>query len=277
MNTYVTDKYAGMLTEEDVGNLFNLLVVKLGNNRSEAARRCGLTGKATYDWEKAAYVKLGTKKKVLNTALTETFLETIEYLLDRSADRSLDLLRTILSSLYANAIEAESRDNFEAALMGFEAVQMKYQGMIKDGIRNEVAEMLSLLRRRTLDFGLPARARNLNELSSEEIVDAIRIVGHLYIENPTEAELFAERDLGLPTKALKPVIQTFKDLCIAKRVQTTGIAEPSKETQRTASAGGALLWTIGFEPPPPIQPTLAIPMEIKFEKEDLIHEITTAS
>jgi hypothetical protein len=277
LTTYIADKYAGMLTEEDVANLFNLLVAKLDNNRSEAARRCGLTGKATYDWEEAAYVKLGTKKKVLNTALTETFLETIEYLLGRSAGRSLDLLRTILSTLYANAIEAGSQNDFESALTKFEMIHMRYQGMIRDGIHDEVTDMLPHLRKRALDFGLPLRTKSLNELSAEELVDAIQIVGHLYIENPTEAELFAERDLGLPTGALKPVIQTFRDLCTARRVQTTAIAETPKETQRTAAAGATLLWTIGFERPSPIQPAVAIPQPGKLVEEGLLHEITKAN
>jgi hypothetical protein len=277
LTTYTADKYAGMLTEEDVANLFNLLVAKLDNNRSEAARRCGLTGKATYDWEEAAYVKLGTKKKVVNTALTETFLETIEYLLGRSTDRSLDLLRTILSTLYANAIEAGSQNDFEVALTRFEMIQRRYQGMIRDGIHDEVTDMLSLLRKRALDFGLPLRTKSLNELSAEELVDAIQIVGHLYIENPTEAELFAERDLGLTTQALKPVIQTFRDLCIARRVQTTAIAGTPEETQRTAAAGAALLWTVAFERSSPTQPAVAIPQLGKLAEKGPIYEITQAN
>lgn len=232
MATYILEKYAGMLTEEDVANLFDFLVKKLGNNRSQAARRCGLTGKATYDWEGAAYVKLGTKRKVLNASLEVTFLQTIEYLLGRSAYRSLDLLRTILSTLYADAIEAMSKEEFQSSLNRFETIKIRYQGMIKDGIQDEATDMSSLLRKKALDLGVPLRTKSINELSAEELVNAIQIVGHLYLENPSEAELFAVRDLGLPTDAVKPVIQTFRNLCFARKVQTSAITEiPKLERQ----------------------------------------------
>lgn len=277
MATYITDKYAGMLTEEDVANLFNLLVTKLNNNRSEAARRCGLTSKATYDWEDTTYVKLGTKKKVLNTVLTETFLETIEYLLGRSADRSLDLLRTILSTLYANAIEAGSQNDFVATLTRFETIQKRYQGMIRDGIHDEVADMLSLLRKRALDLGLPLRTKSISEFSVEELVDAIQIVGHLYIENPSEAEMFAARDLGLPIDVLKPVIQTFGNLCFARQVQTSAIGETHKVKQELSVAVTGSFW-----PPERGHPYPTLTGEItqkreRTEEEELFHELTTTA
>ena len=236
LSTYITDKYAGMLTEEDVANLFDLLVQKLGNNRSEAARRCGLTGKATYDWEDTAYVKLGTKKKVLNAALGETFLETIEYLLGRSTSRNLDLLRTILSTLYADAIEAQSREDFEVALNRFEKIHIRYQGTIRDGIQDEVTDMSSFLRKKALDLGMPLRTKTISEFSSEELVDAIQLVGHLYTENPSEAELFAVRDLELPTDVLKPVMQTFRNLCFTRQIQTSAMTEIHKGEQKPVAA-----------------------------------------
>lgn len=232
MATYITDKYAGMLTEEDAANLFGLLVQKLGNNRSEAARRCGLTGKATYDWEDTAYMKLGTKKKVLNAALGETFLETTEYLLGRSTNRNLDLLRTILSTLYADAIEAQSKEDFEAALNRFEKIHTRYQGTIRDGIQDEVTDMSSFLRKKALDFGMPLRTKTISELSSGELLDAIQLVGHLYIENPAEAELFAVRDLELPTDVLKPMMQTFRNLCFTRQMQTSAMTETRKAEQK---------------------------------------------
>lgn len=242
MTIYIADKYAGMLTEEDVANLFNLLVAKLDNNRSEAARRCGLTGKATYDWGEAAYVKLGTKKKVLNASLEATFLETIEYLLGRSSYRSLDLLRTILSTLYADAIEAPSKEDFEATLNRFEKVHIRYQGTIKDGIQDEVTDMSSFLRKKALDLGVSLRTKTINEFSAEELVDAIQIVGHLYIENPPEAELFAVRDLGLPTDVLKPVLQTFRNLCFTRQMQTSAMTEIPKVKQEPVAAVVKPFW-----------------------------------
>jgi hypothetical protein len=279
LNSYITDKYAGMLTEDDVANLFDVLVKKLSGNRSEAARRCGLTGKATYDWEGAAYVKLGTKKKVLEASLREIFLETVEYLVGRSTNRTLDLLRTILSTLYANALEATSRNEFKNAFAKFETIRVGHQGMIKDGIRDEAADMTSLLRKKASELGVPLEERTMNEFSGEEMINAIQLIGHVYVENPMEAETFAEKDLGLPSDVLKPIIQTFKSLCFTREMQTTAMADMHKRVdQRPLTAtGGRLFWTVYPQAFVALH-DVAIQQPIgESAKEAMLHEITTAT
>lgn len=188
MKSYITDKYAGMLTENDVENLFNLLVANLGGNRSEAARKCGITGKATYDWVGAAYVKLGTKEKVLEASLRTNFLETVEYLLNQSTDRNLDLLRTTLGTFYADALEAPSQNDFKNDFEKFEAIRTRHQGLIRDGIYNEVANMTTSLRDKAEELGLPLQPKAMNDLSAEELLNVIQLVGQIYVENPTQAE-----------------------------------------------------------------------------------------
>jgi hypothetical protein len=249
LNSYITDKYAGMLTEEDVGNLFGLLVKKLDDNRSEAARRCGLTGKATYDWEEATYVELGTKRKVLEASLRENFLETVEFLLGRSKSRSLDLLRTILSTLYANALETTSGNDFENTLAKFETIRLRHQGLIKDGIQDEITDMASLLRKRASELGVHVKERTINEFSGEEMINALQLIGHVYVENPIEAERFAVRDLGIPADVLEPIIQTFKNLCFTKEVQTAAFLDiQGRLDQRTVTAAaGKLFGTIVYQ------------------------------
>jgi hypothetical protein len=225
LDGYLAEKYAGILTEEDVGNLFDSLVKKLVNNRSEAARRCGLTGKATYDWERATYVKLATKKKVLEASLEEDFIETVDYLLGRNSDRSVDLLRAVLSMLYADAIEAVSRAGFEPVFQKFERIRARYQGFIRDNVRDEVEDMIHALRNRASELGVAAAEKSVDELSPRELIDGLQILGHIYLESPQEAEAFAERDLGLPKQALEPMMQTFRDLCTLKRLRATAVDE----------------------------------------------------
>lgn len=220
MNSYITDKYAGMLTEEDVGSLFDSLAKQLGGNRSEAARRCGLTGKATYDWEQATYVKLETKKKVLEASLRENFLATVEYLLIQSSNKSLDLLRTILSTLYANALEAASPNEFKTMLDKFEEIRIAHRGLIRDRINDEIADMSSMLKNKASDLGFSLAAKSISDFSAEEMINAVQLVGHLYAENPVQAETFALKDLDLPVDALKPVIETFQNLCFVKEAHT---------------------------------------------------------
>lgn len=227
LSTYLAEKYAGMLTEEDVSILFNLLAESLDGNRSEAARQCGLTGKATYDWQDASYVKLGTKNKVLQASLTCNFIDTVEYLLSRSSDRTLDLLRTILENLYANALESVASDQFTKAYTNFEKVRTSHLGLIRDSIQSEVSEMMMPLREKAVTFGIVIEPKSINDFSSQELLNVIHIIGQLYSENPLQAQEFAEKEIGLPSQTVKPIIETFKNLCFA-RIHTNHIDENKK-------------------------------------------------
>lgn len=219
LDSYIADKYSRILTKEDVNQLFNKLTEKLQGNRSEAARQCGLTGKATYDWEKAGYVKLETKRKVLEVCLNNDFLETIEYLLSRSSERTVDILRTILSTIYAEAIETNSREQFRVLLNKFDALKIRYRGLIRDQIEKEVAEMTWLLGKKALELEMPLRKRPIADLSAQELLEAIRLIGSLYAENPTEAKRFAIEDLGIPLETLETILPTFKELSYMKEVE----------------------------------------------------------
>jgi len=234
LSTYIADKYAVLLTEEDVSVLFDRLAKEFGGNRSEAARQCGLTGKATYDWERAAYVKLGTKKKVLEASLKKDFLSTLEYLLSKSNDRNLDLLQMILSTLYANALETTSSESFKANFTKFEMIRRRNLGLIRDGMQAEVTDMSTMLKNRATEIGIQVAPKSVNEFSAEEIINAVQLVGHIYSENPAEAQLVAETDLGLPVNAIKPVIQTFSDLCFTRKIQATVSDETETRSKQLA-------------------------------------------
>jgi hypothetical protein len=207
-----------MLTEQDVQRLFEMLTVKLNGNRSEAARKCDLTGKATYDWEKAGYVKLRTKKNVLQACLEIDFLGTIEYLLSQNSERTIDVLRTTLSTIYADATETNSKEEFSGLLDRFETLNVKYRGLIKDQIEDEVSDMSRFLKKKALELGIPIREMSIEDLSTRQLLDAIQLVGRMYIENPLEAEKFVKEDLNLPMEAWKQILETFKELSYAKEM-----------------------------------------------------------
>lgn len=222
MSSYIVEKCAGILAEEDVRELFDALTNKLEGNRSEAARRCGLTGKATYDWERARYVKLVTKRKVLEASLAADFLSTVEYLLNRSSERTGDLLRTILSTIYANALEAESRGIFIAFFDKFEVLKMKYRGFIRDQNEEEVSGMAQFLESKAVDFGIPLQEKSIEDVSSQELLGKIELIGRVYFGDPAEAERLASEDLGISKQTLKPILQTFEKLS-----HKSGVKPPS--------------------------------------------------
>ncbi len=226
MTSYIAEKYAEMLTEDDVASVFDILTRALGGNRSEAARQAGLTGKATYDWAQVAYVKLGTKKKVLDAALRVNFTSTVEYLLEQSTDRNIDLLRTVLGSFYANALESDSPEGFRVMQSKFETIRKNHLGLIRDGIQHEVIDMEVSLKSKGEQLGIFIEAKTVDDLSGKELLDAIELVGNVYAENPVQAELLAAKDIGLPVEAVKPIVATFKNLCFASKMQTNTIVEP---------------------------------------------------
>lgn len=245
MSSYIGEKYAAILTEEDVGNLFNALVKKLGN-RSEAARQCGLTGKATYDWEETKYVKLQTKRKVLEACLKNDFPETIEYLLSRSSERTVDVLRTVLSTIYADAVEADSREELEVILDKFEALKIRHRGLIRDTIEDEVSDMENRLCEKAQRSGVPLRRKPIEDLSAKELLDQLPMITHFYLENPLEAENFAREDLVLPEEALKPIFQTFRDLTHVRDVTASTVAagNPVLEKYKYPMVDGSVIyWT----------------------------------
>ena len=216
LSEYLTEKYAGILSEEDVNLLFKTLIKVLGNNRSRAARECGVTDKATYDWETANYIKLGTKRKVLRASLTHNYLSAIEFLLQKSKDRNLDLLETIFSTLYADGLEANTKEEFNDKLRRFEEIRSRNIGLIQDGLQREVLEMSMALKTKAEQFGIAPKPATIKDYSGEEILNLISMIGNLYSENPIQAEIAAEKDFRLPITIMKPIITTFKTLSLGK-------------------------------------------------------------
>lgn len=225
LDSYIANKYARVLTKENVSQLFDTLTERLQGNRSEATRQCGLTGKATYDWEKAGYVKLETKRKVLEACLRIDFLDTIEYLLSRSSERTVDILRTILSTIYAEAIETDAKEQIGALFNKFDTLKTRYRGLIRDQIEEEVADMTWLLSEKALELGISLRQRLIKDFSAQELLESIRLTGDIYAENPTEAERFAKDDLNLPTETLRIILPIFRELSSIKKVKAEAVTE----------------------------------------------------
>ena len=211
MPTYIAERYAGILTKEDVGQLFNALTSKLHGNRSEAARQCGLTGKATYDWEKARYVKLTTKRKVLETCLRIDFLGTVEYLLKRSSERTVDVLRTILSSIYNEAIETNSKEQIIILLDKFNALRTQYRGLINDRIMDEAADMLWMLRQKAQELEVPVPPKSIEDISAKELLEVLPLISDMYLKNPQGAPAIA-KTLNLPPQSIEMLLPTFEKL-----------------------------------------------------------------
>lgn len=211
LQSYITEKYAGILTREDVGNLFSRLTSKLGGNRSESARQSNLTIKATYDWEKTRYIKLKTKAKVLDACLRMDFLNTVEYLLERSSDRTVDVLRTIMSFMFNEAMETKSSEKFAILMQRFVSIRKAHQGLIYDEIKDEVTDMMSLIKQKSLELEVAPPEKSIEALSLEEWLDLFPTIVDTYIGNPQAAQTLA-KTLDLPTEAVDVLMENLEKL-----------------------------------------------------------------
>lgn len=219
MPSYIADRYAATLTTEDTASLFDALTDKLHGNRSEAARQCDLTGKTTYDWEKASYVKINTRRKVLEACLRIDFLSTVEYLLKRSNERATDILRTVLSTIYAEAVETRSAEEFAVLLERFETLTSEYRGLVYDKIKDEVTDMLWTLKQRAQELKVSARQKSIDDISARELLQFLPLLAEMYLSRPKEAPMIAET-LDFPRESIEMLWPTFEKLRPAEEAMT---------------------------------------------------------
>lgn len=215
MSEYISERYAGILTKEDISQLFNRLTEIKKGNRSEATRQCGLTGKATYDWENAAYLKLATKQKVLDACLKADFINTTDYLLTRSNERTVDVLRTLLSTIYSRAVEVDAKEQFNTCFNKFENLRTQYRGLIKDKIDDEVNDMNAILKQIALELELPVPPRTLDDISTKELLDIVPLIVDIYMKNPQEVQNIANV-LDFPKETVEKLLSTFEKIRLAK-------------------------------------------------------------
>jgi len=216
---YIADRYAATLTTEDTAYLFNALTNKLHGNRSEAARQCDLTGKTTYDWGIASYVKINTRRKVLEACLKIDFLDTVEYLLKRSNERAIDILRTVLSTIYAEAVETASPEQYAILLDRFERLTSEYHGLVYDKIKDEVTDMLWTLRQKAQELKVPVRPKSIDEISAKELLQALPLLAEIYLSRPKEAPMIAET-FEFPPDSIKMLWPIFEKLRPTEEIVT---------------------------------------------------------
>ena len=155
MSEVIVERYASILSPQDVRQLFNRLEENVGS-RLEAAKLCGLERKTVYDWEKTGDIKLRTKKKVL-TALVENLVdETLEFMTGRSFETSVDILRIYLSALYETAVSEEiSKTAFQQLVSKFEEAKKQYPGLIIGHLEPEIENMLRSLSEKAAALEIP--------------------------------------------------------------------------------------------------------------------------
>jgi len=224
MHDYIVDSFAGILTKKDVIDLFWALTWYYKGNRSEAARRIGVTGAATYGWERANYIKFSTKKKVLAANLESNFLDTVEFLFKRTSERNTDILRTVLMTLYSEALQTESVSLFQDLISRFYAIKMNYRGVIRDNLEDEVSEMEFTLEQKAEDIGVSIPQRQVNDLTTQQFISMLPLIVMEYQKHTTTPNIAAE-NLNLPIEETQSIWSAFK------------LIQPTQRLRRASSEG----------------------------------------
>lgn len=192
MSTYHIGEYAGALTKDDVIDLFEIL--KESYSISEAARLCELKRKTIYDWEEVDYIKLKTKKKVLNTVINFQPEKTLEFLLKRFEENTADILYIYFTFIYEKAIVKEShKEVFKKFFDRFNEIKQEYSGLIHKRLGEEIGDLSQVFKETAINLGIPVPPLSLNEIKSTDIVEILPDVMR---------DLFSERYRGLTTSSI---------------------------------------------------------------------------
>lgn len=167
MSSIMAEKYANLLTMEDVVRLFELLEKAIGN-KTEAAKACGLERKTTYGWEITKEIRLSTKKKVLAALIENLTEETLDFMTEKSAQASVDILRIYLSAIYEKAMNERNASNFFRLASKFEETKQKYAGLIADYLETEVANMSELIPEKANELRVTFQPSPLNVVKLSE-------------------------------------------------------------------------------------------------------------
>lgn len=173
MASYLAQKYAPLLTKEDTQQLFKTLA-KLYGSIKNAALKCGIQRKTIYDWPDVADVKLTTKTKILETSIRAKSDYTLRFLLERSEDRTSELLYVMLTRFYERAMTPElDQRTFVAIAKKFERLRKRHAGLIFEHLEEEVADMSHLIRDRAKDLQASLPPPAIETMKSGQILELL--------------------------------------------------------------------------------------------------------
>ena len=232
---YLAERYAHLLSKEDVLELFQDLVKAYQENLSEACRKCGIQRKTAYDWARARSLRLSTKKKVLEALIKTKPERTLDFLLARSKETTVDLLSLNLSYVYTKAM-AESTDprSFVDAVKKFEKIKSKHIGLTWE-LEEEMGDMTYHLREKALTLQVPLATEFVDVIKPSQMLEMI----------PSVVSAISRRRFASPS-------QLATDLKVPEnlvQVISQAIGIPIFGAPRTETAQSGLPFDIGELPP----------------------------
>lgn len=227
MSSMIAEKYANLLTGEDVVRLFELLETVIGS-KTDAAKICGLERKTTYGWKTTKEIKLKTKKKVLAALIENLTEETLQFMSEKSVQASVDILRTYLFAIYERAVNETKASNFLRLASKFEESKQKYAGLIAEHLETEVGNMSELITEKASELRVPFKPSpldvvKLSEFSEHLIPSLIRTISMLSPYTP-ESEIASI--FNIPDEFVQTLSDALHEHYVAIRIPTPMKPEP---------------------------------------------------
>jgi len=139
-------KYSEILTKGDIIDLFKML--EENKTLSEICKKIGIDRKTVYNWEKVKEIKRSTKIKILTEALKTKPKETLEFLADKSIERTTEIISELLTVLYEQAMKTENSEEFTKTYKEFKRILTKYNKSLLKETTNEISELLYRLNKK---------------------------------------------------------------------------------------------------------------------------------
>jgi len=224
MAEIIVDSYAHLLTKDDAYDLFQKLIDAHGS-REQASQACGLERKTTYNWSKTEEMKVETKKKILR-AFFDLFTEdAFDFIAEKSVEDSVDIIYFLLSSIFGQVISNDtSREELFSLLLKFDEAKMKYEGIIRQYLEEEIGDMeSSLLVNKPGDITFKLTSPNLVRISDlSELLPSI--IKEVYIKPPNVTEDIIAENWNLSEQFINSISTGLQ--MIEHAYKTTGIEQP---------------------------------------------------
>lgn len=140
-NTMIAKRYAELLTKRDVITLFKRLCGILGSKKA-ACEATGIERKTTYNWKDVKDITIENKVKVLSKSLEVEPVETLEFLSEKSLNRTGKLLYLTLSTIYDKIMFSKDKNEVNDLSNKFFKVMNKFDKPVTKLIEQEISDMV---------------------------------------------------------------------------------------------------------------------------------------
>lgn len=137
----LVNRFAESLTKGDVVELFRILEERYGTI-SKVCERVGIERRTFYHWREARQINVETKAKILQVALEEYPIDTLEFLARKSIWRTREALELLLELLRRLIVEEEDPEKVRMLIKKAEDIVKEFSTPVTEYLREEISAVM---------------------------------------------------------------------------------------------------------------------------------------